>query len=323
MSEENFKKKSYFEKKKMPIEKLTKYYAEVRKEEYKNGKELSEAGIKFRKKTRFIPELVVKADRLASKEKIVIIGDEKNLKTDKPKIFACCHVGGNDVQRALDVIDTSAYLLLGDPGEVYRMFIYNALKLNGVIPLEIDDKEDRHLAYLRSVELLKKGGNLLIFPEGAWNVHPTAIVNKTFKGAVRMAKETGAEIIPIGMEQYDDTFVVNIGKNYSISKDTYKSEDELNKELRDKLATLKWEIMEHMPKATREELPTQEEFQQAIVDRCNFGYGFTLDDVFREQFHDKYITEPEEVYGFLDSLDINSKNAFLAKDKLELVRKKK
>ena len=138
-----------------------------------------------------------------------------------------------------------------------------------------------------------------------------------------MAKETGAEIIPIGMEQYDDTFVVNIGKNYSIPKDTPLSEDELNKDLRDRLATLKWEIMEYMPKATRDEMPTLEEFQNAIVDRCNFGFGFELADVFREQFHDKNITEPEEVYGFLKDLDIDSRNAFLAKDKMELVRKKK
>ena len=91
--------------------------------------------------------------------------------------------------------------MLGDPGILYKMPIYQGLKMNGVIPLETKNRADRKIAYYRAIELLNNGGNLLIYPEGAWNVSPNEVVMKIFTGTVRMAKETGVEIIPIGVEQ--------------------------------------------------------------------------------------------------------------------------
>lgn len=108
--------------------------------------------------------------------------------------------------------------MLGDPGILYRKLIYQGLKLNGVIPLETKNKVDRKVAYNRSIELLNNGGNLLIYPEGAWNVSPNELVMKTFVGTVRMARETGVQIVPIAVEQYGKNFYFNIGKNYGIAK---------------------------------------------------------------------------------------------------------
>ena len=53
------------------------------------------------------------------------------------------------------------------------------------------------------------------------------------------------------------------------------------------------------------------EFQKEIVERCNYGYGFSLEDAISESFHDKTIINEEEVFSFLDNLDININNAFL------------
>jgi hypothetical protein len=78
---------------------------------------------------------------------------------------------------------------------------------------------------------------------------------KTFVGTVRMAKETGTQIVPIAVEQYGNKFYFNIGKNYGISKNTTKSETELNHELRDKLATLKWQLLESQPQLQRKNIP--------------------------------------------------------------------
>lgn len=110
--------------------------------------------------------------------------------------------------------------------------------MNGVISIETFNREDRKVGFHRAVELLSKSGSLLIFPEGAWNVTPNLPVMKTFSGAVRMAKESGCEIIPMAVQQYGKTLYYNIGENYSIPCDTEKSVDKLNKELRDKLCTL-------------------------------------------------------------------------------------
>ena len=214
--------------------------------------------------------------------------------------------------------------MLGDPGILYKMPIYQGLKMNGVIPLETKNRTDRKIAYNRAIELLQNGGNLLIYPEGAWNVSPNEVVMKTFTGTVRMAKETGVEIIPIGVEQYGKTFYFNVGENYGIDRNTSMSDDELNKQLRDKLATLKWEIMETQPMLKREELPDDylEEFQAEIVGRCNYGYGFSLEDALSESFHDKTITTPEEVFAHLETMEFNMDNAFLLGGHPKVLKKK-
>ena len=316
---EKFEKKTLHEKRKMNIEELIKYYTEYRIHCYNKGDKLK--GINLRKKIHFLCNAILKIDQTLSKENIVVISDKSKTNDNKPKIFACTHIGGNDIQRTFQVIKKPAYLMLGDPGILYKMPIYEALKMNGVIPLETKNKIDRKIAYNRAIELLNKGGNLLIYPEGAWNVSPNELVMKTFPGTVRMAKETGVDIVPIAVEQYDKTFYFNIGENIKIEKTTQESEKELNLKLRDKLATLKWELLKNQPKLQKKDIPSIENFQSEIIERCNYGYGFSLEDALSESFHDKTITSEEEVFSFLDNIELKKENAFLAKQKTKILKK--
>ena len=298
----------------MDIEELIQYHACARKKAFIQGKRMT--GISFRKKLHPLVLTILKVDQILSKEKIVIISDKHLTDSTHPRIYACTHIGGNDIQRTFQVIKEPAYLMLGDPGILYKMPIYQGLRMNGVIPLETADRDDRKIAYSRAVELLERGGNLLIYPEGAWNVTANLVVMKIFNGTVRMAQETGAEIIPIGVEQYGDTFYFNIGENYMIPRDSAKSISELRDDLRDKLATLKWEVMETQPLFDRSRLTENylQIFQEEIVGKCNYGYGFSLEDAIRERYHDKTVTEPEEAFAFLSNLNPSKDNAFLLRD---------
>ena len=319
---DKFKKKNLLEKRKMAIEELVKYYAEYRIYCYNKGDKLK--GIEMRKRLHPIIDLILKIDQVLSKEEIVVISNKSIVKPNESKIFACTHIGGNDIQRTFQVINEPAYLMLGDPGILYKMPIYYGLKLNGVIPLETKNKQDRKIAYNRAIELLNNGGNLLIYPEGAWNVTPNEMVMKIFTGTVRMAKETGVDIIPIAVEQYDNVFYFNVGKNYNINKNTNLSLTELNEELRDKLATLKWEIMEMQPKLDRAKVTDDylDIFQSEIVNRCNYGYGFSLEDAISESFHDKNITKPEEAFAHLQEIEYDINNAFLLGGNPKILKRK-
>ena len=310
------------EKRKMAIEELVKYYAEYRIYCYNKGDKLK--GIEMRKRLHPIIDLILKIDQILSKEEIVVISNKSIVKPNESKIFACTHIGGNDIQRTFQVINEPAYLMLGDPGILYKMPIYYGLKLNGVIPLETKNKQDRKIAYNRAIELLNNGGNLLIYPEGAWNVTPNEMVMKIFTGTVRMAKETGVDIIPIAVEQYDNVFYFNVGKNYSIDKNTNLSLTELNEDLRDKLATLKWEIMETQPKLDRAKVTDDylDIFQSEIVNRCNYGYGFSLEDAVSESFNDKNITKPEEAFAHLQEIEYDINNAFLLGGNPKILKRK-
>ena len=319
---DKFKKKNLLEKRKMAIEELVKYYAEYRIYCYNKGDKLK--GIEMRKRLHPIIDLILKIDQVLSKEEIVVISNKSIVKPNESKIFACTHIGGNDIQRTFQVINEPAYLMLGDPGILYKMPIYYGLKLNGVIPLETKNKQDRKIAYNRAIELLNNGCNLLIYPEGAWNVTPNEMVMKIFTGTVRMAKETGVDIIPIAVEQYDNVFYFNVGKNYSIDKNTNLSLTELNDDLRDKLATLKWEIMETQPKLDRAKVTDDylDIFQSEIVNRCNYGYGFSLEDAISESFHDKNITKPEEAFAHLQEIEYDINNAFLLGGNPKILKRK-
>ena len=319
---DKFKKKNLLEKRKMAIEELVKYYAEYRIYCYNKGDKLK--GIEMRKRLHPIIDLILKIDQVLSKEEIVVISNKSIVKPNESKIFACTHIGGNDIQRTFQVINEPAYLMLGDPGILYKMPIYYGLKLNGVIPLETKNKQDRKIAYNRAIELLNNGGNLLIYPEGAWNVTPNEMVMKIFTGTVRMAKETGVDIIPIAVEQYDNVFYFNVGKNYSIDKNTNLSLTELNEDLRDKLATLKWEIMETQPKLDRAKVTDDylDIFQSEIVNRCNYGYGFSLEDAISESFHDKNITKPEEAFAHLQEIEYDINNAILLGGNPKILKRK-
>ena len=79
------------------------------------------------------------------------------------------------------------------------------------------------------------------------------------------------------------------------------------------------------PFLKRKDIPENylQEFQEKIVNRCNYGYGFSLQDAINESFHDKSVVEKEEVYDFLNTLEIGKHNAFLMKDQIELQIKKK
>ena len=316
------KKLSLVKRLSMNIEDLVQYHCTLRKIDFVNEKEMT--GIDVRKKIYGLIKLILKTDQVLSKEKIVVLKD-LHTPTAKPTIFACTHIGGNEIQRAFQVINQPAYLMLGDPGILYKKAIYKGLELNGVIPLETTDKDDRKIAYSRAIELIKKGGNLLIYPEGAWNVSPNLLVMKIFTGTVRMAQETGVEIVPIACEQYGDTFYFSVGENYSIPKDSEKTAQELTDELRDKLTTLKWDILESQPMLKRKDVPDDylDTFQKEIVDRCNYGYGFSLQDALNESFHDKNITTEVEVNSFMEDLELNHNNAFLAKEKERYTKIKK
>ena len=105
--------------------------------------------------------------------------------------------------------------------------------------------------------------------------------------------------------------------------DILKTEVELNCELRDKLATLKWQLLATQPIFQRYNVPEGYiyDFQKEIVEKCNYGYGFSLEDAISESFHDKNITSEEEVFSFLENLDININNAFLLRGHSKKLKK--
>lgn len=252
---------------------------------------------------------LLKLLRVSNRQKITVIGDDST-ETSKPKIYACTHIGFYDIMILFEVIKRPCWLFWGNPNEdLTTLFGWMALK-NGAILVDSYDKEDRKIAKKEAEYLLEQGGSLMIFPEGAWNITDNEPVMKLFPGTVSMAKNTGAEIIPVAIEQYDKHFFVNIGKNIDYKNDA-RTISEITRELRDILASLKWNIWEQRPIRQRKTLPKdmRERFVKSILDEAEGKYTYQM--IQNESYHDKIVVLKDEAFSFLKTMEVKKENAFL------------
>lgn len=83
----------------------------------------------------------------------IIVERYPNLKDDEPYIFVCNHTCPEDIETVLNVIDRNAYLILGSIESLkYNPEMYLSF-LNGMIPFDILDKEQRKALCSRCKEL--------------------------------------------------------------------------------------------------------------------------------------------------------------------------
>ena len=258
----------------------------------------------------------IKCLRIINKRKLYICCD-KRVKTNKPIIYAGTHIGGVDIETSFEAIRNPCWLFLGDPREVYKNFDGILLGLNGVICLDSKDKNDRRIAKEAAIQLLKHKGNLLIYPEGAWNISENLPVTELFLGTVEIAMESNADIIPIAIEFYGNDLFVAIGKNIDL-RNTSQNKFFINQLLRDNLATLKWEIWKHQGIKKRSAIPKNyhSEFVNNIING-NKETSNTVDDVLKTTFVNKNIIKYSDVFEHLNHITPNINNAFLYNKRLK------
>lgn len=279
----NFKRKNIIYRTIMPLDQLIEYYRNERKYIYENN--IPVKGIKWRKRIHKIMFAIIKMKRVLLHQKLTILHDERE-DTDKPIIYACTHIGRYDIEMALESIQDTCFLFLGSPGKLYRSLDGVLVYLFGFIGCDTTEKEDRHIAKELAIRTLKQGGNILIFPEGAWNITDNQVVMKLYTGTIEMAIRSGADIVPIAIEQYEKSFYINIGKNISLDETSdLNKKRKLSDDLRDTLCTLKWEIWEQFPITKRSSLP--ENMGQIFVEKImsETANDYTIEEIERDRFH--------------------------------------
>ena len=262
--------------------------------------------------------LLVKLQRISKRQKLIIVNDRRENKR-KPIIFSPTHIGGVDIEMVFEGIRVPAWLMLADPRELYRSFSGAMLDLNGVIVFDSDHRKDRHIAKLRSIELLRSGTNLIIFSEGAYNISPNQLVMHPYAGTAEIAIEANADIVPIALVRDGKRYYINIGKNIDIINYSLEQKYELSGLLRDNLATLLWEIIEQLP-ITRRNTINKHYYEEVFLKEmfADIGnYTYTIDDMEETIFRPKGIAESDDVFAFMDDLQPKRENAFLFRLKMK------
>lgn len=294
----------------MSVEELKIYYCDLRRYRFEHKQPLK--GIWWRKLMHHLFARLLQLDCILSHEKVIVIKDE-SISTKRPTIYASTHAGGFDIARVFQEIDANGYIFFGDPGEIYKD-IYGLLAfLIGWIPFDTNNKQERKIATFRAEELLLKGGNLFIYPEGAWNFSDHLPVMHIYNGAARIALHTNAVITPIAIEVYGKTWYMSIGKNIDPVSMNLTDENTLTKYIRNQLATLKWEIWEQAPEAQQVTGKEKAEWEDRIRKLCVMGDDFSTEPAFVEltNYHDEADTIYKKPFIHLEQIAPRFETAFL------------
>lgn len=287
--------------------------------------------ISLKKHLRPLLRTVLFIQRKLKKQTVEFISRELP-EVSSPIVFAVTHIGKYDFEIVNEVIKNHFHIIASDFMNMYGNINGFFMEANGVIFMDIDSKEDRENSRKMMMKVLEQGDNMMIFPEGTWNLSENAIVKDLHMGAVDIALERSAIILPIAVEQYGRRFVVNIGKAFTpemvkgkFTKKTYGDLSEnnnqehllkkqiklaANRELRDRLATLKWEIWEKEGIFERKSIP-YDYWKVFIDERCAEWAGYSMDEQIRNGC---FPTDKREYNNMLQEIccmKIHKKNAFL------------
>lgn len=305
-----FDKLSLLEKKKLTIEELCEYKRKLRKYQVETNQKIK--GIEVKKVIHPIINFLIKGRRIfanqtltcykSNQEEVKQLRNKKeivkNLKRiTRPIIFAITHTGKYDIEIVNEVITVPYYLLSDDEEYMYRTIDGYITELNGVIYVDSDYPEDLKVAKETSIKVLNQGGNVMWFPEGIWNLSPNQLILPCKYGIIDVAKETGAVIVPIAIDQKDKDFYVNVGKEIypeDLKINTQKEKIESINYLKDILSTLKWQIWERFPIEKRNDIPSNY-YENFIEEKIAEWPFFTIQDIEKRVFKPKNMITYEEV----------------------------
>jgi 1-acyl-sn-glycerol-3-phosphate acyltransferase len=165
-----------------------------------------------------------------------VIGNTRGINSDEPVIYALTHIGKFDFEIFMDAYNAFCYPIAGDWELMYGEIDDYFLRLNGVMYVDTNDKDDRANTSKAIVKMLKQGIPILIYPEGVWNLTESMPMMKIFPGAIRAAQASNVPIVPVAIEQYGTHFRINMGEKMWIQGN---KQEELTR-LRDQMATLQW-----------------------------------------------------------------------------------
>lgn len=137
--------------------------------------------------------------KLKEKKHNIIVERYPELEKDEPYIFVCNHTCPEDIETALNVIDRNSLLVLGSieslqtNPEIFLLWL-----LNGVIPFDIMDKDERKLLP-KKMEKTLETNSILIFPEGSHNLSPNKLINNLYDGPTNIALKTGRKIVVVSL----------------------------------------------------------------------------------------------------------------------------
>lgn len=262
---------------------------------------------------KVIHPFVIKVLSIRRSFKLEVVG---TIPKNQQFIFVANHWCIDDIPTAGEVIGSHFYVLVSN--EDRYTFDGLALELNGVVWTNRMDKSERGRAKNDLLRHLKLGHNILMYPEGTWNLSPNLPMLTMNYGCISMSLETGVPILPIYLHFKDDVCKVEINEPFYATEDKVYSISRL----RDIMATSAWNFYEQEDVITRNELNTNY-WEENIAKRYAKYSRARKDPVGVRQFESHCIYRPkgqvtyEEAFSHLNTIIPTEQNLFLFNKRLK------
>lgn len=164
---------------------------------------------------------------------------------NKPIIFAANHSAFPDIPIALKAIGRHSYVLLGKQNLAFldEFFFW----LNGVIWVDRKKREDTAAAKLGIQAYLSQGHSILWFPEATWNLTDNLLMLPMRWGIIDVAQQANAQIIPMALDYDREKMVCRVQFGNPMVSDDLQDKAVAIRDLRDTLATMRWDMMQNQP----------------------------------------------------------------------------
>lgn len=160
---------------------------------------------------------------------------------DRPIIYAANHSAFSDGPIALRSIGKHTYILVGKQNLGFLDKLFFAL--NGTIWVDRQNRESRAEAKATLMKYMNKGCNILCFPEATWNLTANLLMLPMRWGIIEVTHRTGAQIIPLALDYDRRKRICCVKFGRPLIGETLADKTEGIRLLRDRLATLRWELM--------------------------------------------------------------------------------
>ena len=227
---------------------------------------------------------------------------------DRPIIFAANHTNSFDgpvIARAIaQAFHLRSWFLAGKQ----RLWVSDRIWLffSGTIWIDRRNKEDMRSVKSLICAYLKSGQAITWFPEGTWNLTDSLLMLPMKWGIIDVAISSGAQIIPtiIDYDRTGKTATVSFGKPMAPDNNTDKAM--AIRDLRDTMATLRWEIWEkHPPLRDYDRTALKADIYAALEEYPPIDWEGE-----QEVIYWPYLS-PEEAFAPIDRLTPRKETAFL------------
>lgn len=262
------------------------------------------------------PKLVIKARDLLYPVFMLLTGTKVHYRIEsvndyhalpgKPIIFAANHFAFPDIPVVLRTTKRRSYIFAGKQRLAFIDWFFFAM--NGTIWVDRKDKADMAASKDGIVARLNIGQSVLWFPEGTWNLTENQLMLPMKWGIVDVAKETGAQIIPVGLDYDRENKVCKVRFSEPMVFDAQADKAKAIAQLRDTMAAQRWRFMEERGVYSRKALDMEAE-REAL--RYSIKEYPPIDWQYEESCVFKPYLEGKEVFAHLDRIEPTLRNAFL------------